>query len=79
MKKKIKDPDQPVGKLTKIADFLPPPHLLQLSEPNTKITLAVDNETLGFFKNNAKNSGMKYQKMMREVLKLYAKKYKKVI
>jgi len=40
-----------------------------------KITLEVDAETVGFFKEQAKRHGTKYQRMMREVLKGYAKRH----
>jgi len=39
--------------------------------------LAVDEETVRFFKASAKTHGTKYQKMMREVLKTYAGHFKK--
>lgn len=72
---KINDPDQPVGKLMRVADFLPPPEELIPDEEVIKITIAVDKETLQFFKGAAAKTGAKYQRMIREVLKGYAKKY----
>ena len=71
------DKDMPVGELTRIADFLPSPEELLPREEAVKITLSVDAETLQFFKAVAKGTGTKYQRMMREVLKGYAKRYKK--
>ena len=76
MKKSKKD-DRPIGELKKIADFLPAPAKLVQKEHITKITLAVDEETVRFFKASAKTHGTKYQKMMREVLKTYAGHFKK--
>jgi predicted DNA binding CopG/RHH family protein len=76
MKKKTLS-DLPVGELKQIFDFLPAPSELFPVEDVVKITLSVDSETLKFFKSNAKLSGKKYQRMMREVLKGYATKYKK--
>lgn len=67
--------DEPVGNLTRIADFLPPPNKLLPSEESRKITLALDDETIEVFKHMASEYGTKYQRMMREVLKGYAKKY----
>lgn len=79
MKKKIKkntlDNDKPIGKLSAIADFLPPPRDLMEKEPTVKITIALDEETIRFFKHEALTHHTKYQKMMREVLKGYARKY----
>jgi len=44
-------------------------------EEMQKITLDVDAETVAFFKEQAKRHGTKYQRMMREVLKGYAKRH----
>jgi uncharacterized protein (DUF4415 family) len=77
MKKKIsnRDEDMPVGKLTRVENFLPPPEELFPKSEKKKITLEIDDDTVSFFKSKAKQTGTKYQKMMREVLKGYAKKY----
>ncbi len=76
MKKRMqKNQDEPIGKLVRIADFLPPPEQLLPSERTQKITIAVDDMTLRFFKATASKMGLKYQRMMREVLKGYANKY----
>ena len=81
MKKKTKsksdqtDPDMPIGKLKRVKDFLPPPHELLPKEEVVKITLSVDADTVEFFKHMADSQGTKYQRMMREVLKVYAQRY----
>lgn len=75
-KRKEIDPDMPVGKLTIIPDFLPPPEKLFLTESKLKITFEIEKETLEFFKKYAGKSGQKYQRLIREVLKSYAKRYK---
>ncbi|MBI2608137.1 MAG: CopG family transcriptional regulator [Deltaproteobacteria bacterium] len=76
MKKKIKrDPDKPIGKLRVVPDFLPSPEELFPKSEVQKITILVDKNTVLFFKNTASQHGQKYQRMMREVLKGYAKKY----
>lgn len=74
-KKTLKNQDEPMGNLTKIADFLPPPSELLPTERTVKITIAIDDRTLKFFRNAASRQGLKYQRMMREVLKGYARKY----
>jgi predicted DNA binding CopG/RHH family protein len=74
-KEKIKDTNEPHGKLTPIPDFLPPPEELLPREETIKITVALDTKTLKFFKSYAKNAGLKYQRIIREVLKGYARKY----
>ena len=76
MKKKIKrDSDKPIGKLRIIPDFLPSPEELFPKSEVQKITILVDKNTVLFFKKTAFQHGQKYQRMMREVLKGYAKKY----
>jgi hypothetical protein len=74
-KKKRKDPNEPYGKLTPIPDFLPPPEELIPAEKTIKITVAIDEKTLKFFKDYAKKSELKYQRIIREVLKGYARRY----
>jgi hypothetical protein len=69
--------DKPIGKLKIVADFLPSPDKLLPREGMVKITLSVDATTVQFFKAVAKRSKTKYQKMMREVLKLYAGRHRK--
>ena len=80
MKKKVKNKklgDEPIGKLTRVYDFLPSPEELASSERMLKITITLDESTVEFFKDQADVHNAKYQKMMREVLKAYAKKFKK--
>ncbi len=79
MKKKKReiDPDMPVGKLTEIPNFLPPPEELAKWKTKTVITMGLDPETLDFFRREAKKRGGKYQKMIQEVLKRYADYYGK--
>lgn len=72
--KKTRHSDEPIGNLRKVADFLPPSELLP-KEDAIKITLTIDSDTVDFFKEVAKECGTKYQRMMREVLKGYAKRY----
>lgn len=74
-KKTARDINKPIGELRVISDFLPPPEKLIPKEETIKITLAVDSKTLRFFKSSASRTGQKYQRIMREVLKSYARKY----
>jgi predicted DNA binding CopG/RHH family protein len=76
MKKNIKENhNKPVGSLSKIPDFLPPPEKLLAAERTVKVTLALDQNSLKFFKTRAAKLGTKYQKMIREVIKGYASYY----
>jgi hypothetical protein len=69
---KHRDPDMPVGKLTVVPDFLPPPEELLPPGATLKVTIALDRASVEFFKSRARSCGGKYQRMMREVLRRYA-------
>jgi predicted DNA binding CopG/RHH family protein len=74
MKKQIYT-DEPIGKLQVISDFLPPPEELFPKKEGIKVTLIVDRESVNFFRQKAHQTGMKYQRMMREVLRDYSHHY----
>ena len=74
MKKKNKS-DMPVGKLTRVDDFLPPPEQLVMPEETVKVTLSLTKSSLDFFKHKAQKQGAKYQRMIREVVDRYTKIY----
>ena len=77
MKKNLDD-DMPQEDIEIVMDFLPPPHELARSgEAFIAVTMNLDPETVKTFKDLANKNDTKYQRMMREVLKLYAIKYKK--
>lgn len=73
MKKRIIDDDMPIGKLTPVPDFLPPPHKLVLPKQTVKVTLTLSTTSIAFFKAHAKKNHVKYQTMIREVVDRYAK------
>lgn len=54
MKKKNKS-DMPVGKLTRVEDFLPPSEQLVMPEETVKVTLSLTKSRLDFFKRRPKN------------------------
>jgi hypothetical protein len=74
MKRKI-DPDMPIGKLTQIPDFLPPPEDLVLTEDTVKVTLSLTKSSVEFFKKQAKRHRTQYQKMIRELVDRYAHQF----
>jgi len=74
MKRRMND-DMPVGKLTQIADFLPPPSQLVKPDETVKVTIALKRSSIAFFKQQARKHHLKYQKMIREVLDRYASCY----
>lgn len=73
VRKKVVHPEQPIGSLTPVADFLPSPQELAGAQPMVKVTLAIDRFSLDYFKTTAKRFGGKYQRMMREILRSYAR------
>jgi predicted DNA binding CopG/RHH family protein len=78
MKRKTKiDPDRPYGKITVVDDFLPSPRELAKSFATKKVTIDIETNIIEFFKQSAEKSGGKYQRLIREVLKEYAKHYAK--
>lgn len=77
MKKEIHDENYPVGKLTPIPDFLPPPSELIFPDDNVKVTISLTKSCVAFFKAQAKKNHTKYQKMIRQVLNQYAGHYGK--
>lgn len=75
MTKKMTSQDMPIGKLTRVKDFLPPPSALVLPEENVKVTISLKKTSVEFFKQEAGKYHTKYQKMIRELLDRYATQY----
>ena len=76
MRTRRPDDDMPIGKLTRVEDFLPPPSQLAVEEITTKVTIALKRSSVEFFKHAAKRHHTKYQRMIREVLDRYASRYR---
>ena len=75
MKKKMIDSNMPIGKLTRIKDFLPSPAELGVSEETKKITISLRKSSITFFKRQAERYHTKYQRMIRELIDRYAAQY----
>ena len=75
MKKHKIDPDMPVGKMTRVKDFLPPPEELVFPQQTVKITISLSSLSVEFFKQQAKKHRVKYQQMIRELLDRYVSSY----
>ena len=75
MKKKKIDANKPVGKMTRVEDFLPPPEDLIVPERTVKVTILLSESSIKSFKKLAKKHHTKYQKVIRKLLDTYAKKY----
>jgi predicted DNA binding CopG/RHH family protein len=65
----------PIGKLTEVNDFLPPPSQLVMPEETVKVTISLKRSSVEFFKRKAGQYHTKYQKMVRELLDHYASHY----
>ena len=71
MSRKPTLPDKPIGKLTRVKDFLPPPSQLVPREETVKVTLALSKESVEFFKEKAKKNKVPYQRMIRSLVDQY--------
>jgi len=66
----------PIGKLTRVKDFLPPPEELVIPQRKTiKVTISLSKLSVEFFKLQAKKQHVKYQQMIRELLDKYVMRY----
>lgn len=75
MKSRTKYTEEPIGDVRVINDFLPPPDQLVLKEETVKVTIAFKKSSIDFFKKQARTHNTSYQKMMREVIDVYASHY----
>jgi len=76
MSKRPRDPDMPVGKLTIIPNFLPPPDKLIFKEDGIKVTLSLSKYSVEFFKHEAAKIDAPYQRMIRNLLDAYVAKHR---
>ena len=73
MNKKIKYTGEPMQMGEQATDFLPPPSQLVKRETTTKVTLELTQSSLAFFKRQAKQGRVPYQRMIRGLIDAYAK------
>lgn len=78
MEKRTVDSNMPIGKMTRVKDFLPPPSELVIPEDTAKVTISLKKSSIAFFKREAGRHHTKYQRMIRELLDKYATKYSTV-
>ena len=62
------------GKMTRVKDFLPPPKELVFKNPTVKVTITLQQESIDFFKREAKRLNTSYQRMIRNLLQEYTQK-----
>jgi predicted DNA binding CopG/RHH family protein len=72
MKKNKFDLNMPIGKITRVKDFLPPPEELMIPERTVKVTLRLSENSIKFFKHYAQKYHTKYQKVIRKLIDTYA-------
>jgi len=72
MKKIIKYTDEPIGDLKIVTDFSPSPKDLIFKDDTVKITISLTKESVEFFKSEAEKHHTQYQKMIRNLLDVYA-------
>ena len=70
-----RDPEMPIGRLTRVEDFLPPPERLAVPNDTIKVTLNLKRSSVDFFKKAAAKHHTKYQQMIRELVDRYASRY----
>ena len=70
--KKTKYTDEPMKLGGRVKDFLPPPSQLVAKEDNVRVTLLLSRESLQFFKHEAEENEVPYQRMIRAVLDEYS-------
>ena len=71
--------DEPLGNLAVVPDFLPTPSELVLKEEAVKVTIALNKKSVDFFRDIAEKHHTHYQKMIRNLLDQYAKRFSESI
>ena len=75
MSEKTEYGDEPVGEVTRVSDFLPPPSELVPREETVKVTLALSKQSVTFFKEQAARYHVPYQRMIRSLVDEYVNRY----
>lgn len=75
MSRKINYTDEDIGDIKIIQDFLPSPDELVFKDDSVKVTISLSKNSVDFFKQEAKKNNTKYQKMIRNLLDIYAQSH----
>ena len=75
MSAKIKYANEPLGRVKIVDDFLPRPEDLAFREEGVKITIALSKRSVAFFKHEAAKHNTQYQRMIRQLLDVYAERH----
>ena len=74
-RKKDVDIDKPIGKMTRVEDFLPAPEDLLVPERTVKVTILLSESSINLFKEFARKHHTQYPKLIRNLLDKYAERY----
>jgi hypothetical protein len=75
MSANIRHTNEPLGRVKVVEDFLPKPEDLVFRDEGVKITIALSKRSIDFFKREAQKHGTQYQRMIRQLLDLYASRH----
>jgi len=75
MKKRIQYTDGPIGDFKIVKNFLPAPDKLVFKRKSIKVTMALDVESVAFFKKIAERNHVPYQTMIRNLINTYVARY----
>ena len=75
MKKHIHYTNEPIGDIKIVKNFLPAPDKLVFKKKSIKVTMALDAESVAFFKKIAQRNHVPYQAMIRNLINTYVAKY----
>lgn len=78
MRKKIRYKEERLGRLKAVPDFLPSPdELVFRKENNVKVTLSLSRTSIDFFRREAGKRHTTYQKLIRQLLDVYAEQHQR--
>jgi hypothetical protein len=75
MKNTTPDPAEPIGEVTIVNDFLPPPEQLVPKKNTVRVTMEFTKDSIDFFKCEAKRHNASYQAMIRNLVDAYAREH----
>ncbi len=74
-KEQVKYTDEPILLGEEVADFLPSPEALVFKNLGRKVTIMLDEKSLAFFKAQAEQLHVPYQRMIRNLLSEYVERH----
>lgn len=71
MSSTIPDPAEPIGNVTIVDDFLPPPEQLVPKKNTVRLTLDFTKESIEFLEREAQSQDASYEVMIRKLVDVY--------